>query len=127
LQQLLLVLLLLTAGMVLWMGNNHNWPDLHSLLTAHPGFTPQISATTTSSSSSSNTSSNSSSAGAHAHAHALALAGTSTVTQTALQPQTLRKFGEQLEFPLWWHAPFISQSGGLLTAADFVQGRLPVE
>jgi hypothetical protein len=27
------------------------------------------------------------------------------------KPQTLQKFMGNLDFPLWWHAPFIAQSG----------------
>lgn len=121
LQQMLLVLLLLTGGMVLWMGNNRVWPDLHLLLVTHPGFTPHIGALAASSS----TSNSSSSAGEHARA--ANLSSPATVTQPALQPQTLQALGESLEFPIWWHAPFISQSGGLLTAADCMHRRLLID
>jgi hypothetical protein len=87
LQQLLVVLLLLTVGMVLWMGNNHAWPGIHSVHIPHPGFTTHVGASAASSSS----------------------AGGAAVRQ----PQTLQKFSGNLEFPLWWHAPFIAQSGRL--------------
>lgn len=112
LQQMLLVLLLLTAGMLLWMGSNHYWPDLHSLLEIHPGFTPELGTSASSSNSSST------SAGAKPGARARAASDDAAVPPAVRQPPTLQTFGESLEFPLWWHAPFISQSGAPMTAAD---------
>jgi hypothetical protein len=101
LQQTLLVRLLVTAGTVLWIGNRHVWPGLNFLITTNPGFTPQLGASAASSSRN-----NSSSAGAHSHA---AITPT-TVSQAALELQKLPKPDQRLEFPIWWHAPFISQS-----------------
>lgn len=95
LQQLLVVLLLLTVGMVLWMGNNHNWPGIHSVHIPHPGFTTHVGASAASSST-----------------------GSAGGGAAVRQPQKLQKFSGNLEFPLWWHAPFIAQSGGWLDSAS---------
>lgn len=36
---------------------------------------------------------------------------TAAANNAVRKPQTLQKFTGNLAFPLWWHAPFIAQSG----------------
>lgn len=88
-QQLLILLLLLTVATVVFIGHNsgHAWPSLQAIHVPHGTLMP----------------------------HHAAPAASSTVKQ----PQTLRKFTGNLEFPIWWHAPFIAQSGNVCLDFDY--------
>lgn len=94
LQQLLVVLLLLSVTAVAWMVHAHHWaPNLPAIHVPHATFHHHQTAAA---------------GGAAAKA---AKAGKATKAAVR-QPQTLKTFRGNLEFPLWWHAPFIAQSGG---------------